>query len=154
MDVVDAIKKRRSVRHYKPDEIPEDVLNRLLNAMRLAPSACNNQPWKFIVVRDGATKAKLAAACHYATRKGGAPAQTWIAEAPVVIVACGSDGEAAVTCFKGHQPVIAQGGTSRRRRRAGRCGLRAGCRMTWLLHWITSCWPPSRRGWAPVGSAA
>lgn len=37
MDVLDAIKKRRSIRHYKPDVIPEDVLDRLLNAMRLAP---------------------------------------------------------------------------------------------------------------------
>ena len=119
MDVLHAMKKRRSIRHYKPDEIPKDVLDRLLNAMRLAPSACNIQPWKFIVVRDEAAKAKLAAACHYATHKGGAAAQTWIAEAPVVIVACGSEGEAAVTYFKEDQPVIAQGSDVSEERESG-----------------------------------
>ena len=52
---------------------------------------------------------KLAAACHFTTRKGGVAVQTWIAEAPVVIVACGSEGEATVTYFKEDQPIIAQG---------------------------------------------
>jgi len=91
MDVIDAIKKRRSIRNYKPDEIPEEVLNKLLNAMRLAPSAKNRQPWKFIVVRDKETKAKLADACF---------GQKFIAEAPVVIVACGSEKKAAVKYYE------------------------------------------------------
>ena len=109
MGVVDAIKKRRSIRNYKPDEIPEDVLAKLLNAMRLAPSAGNRQPWKFIVVRDKETKKKLALACHYATISGGSRVQRWIAEAPVVIVACGSEKEAAVTYYKDGEHFIAFG---------------------------------------------
>jgi len=91
MNVINAIKKRRSVRNYKSDEIPEEVLNKLLNAMRLAPSGKNRQPWKFIVVRDKAMKAKLADACC---------GQKFIAAAPVVIVACGSEKEAAVRYYK------------------------------------------------------
>lgn len=100
MDVMDAIKKRRSIRNYKPDDIPENVLNKLLNAMRLAPSGKNRQPWKFIVVRDKVTKTKLAAACL---------GQKFIAEAPVVIVACGSEKEAAAGYYKDGQRIIADG---------------------------------------------
>jgi nitroreductase len=62
MSVLDTIRKRRSVRKYKGDPVPEDVLARVLEAARLAPSAKNIQPWKFIVVRDRATKRKLAKA--------------------------------------------------------------------------------------------
>ena len=109
MEVIDAIRKRRSIRHYRPDAIPEDVLDRLLNAARLAPSACNLQPWKLIVVRDEEMKKAVAAACHFGTHKGGKGTQPWLAEAPAVIVACGSEGEAAVTYFSEDQPVIAQG---------------------------------------------
>jgi nitroreductase len=100
MDVMGAIEKRRSVRKYKPDEIPEDVLDKLLNAMRLAPSGKNRQPWKFTVVRDKTTKAKLADACN---------GQKWIAEAPVVIVACGSEKEAAVRYYRDGQAIIGVG---------------------------------------------
>ena len=56
MDVYEAIRERRSVRSYKPDPIPEEVLNRLLEAMRLAPSGGNRQPWQFIVVRDASIR--------------------------------------------------------------------------------------------------
>jgi nitroreductase len=90
MDVMDAIKKRRSVRKYKPDEIPEDVLDKLLNAMRLAPSGKNRQPWKFIVVRDEVTKAKLAEACNGQ-------------------VACGSEKEAAIRYYRDGRAVIGVG---------------------------------------------
>ncbi len=89
MSVFDAIAKRRSIRSYKPDSIPADVLDRLLNAIRLAPSGGNQQPYKFIIVQDKEIKAKLAAACRWTP---GAPkGHEFIAEAPVAIVACGSD---------------------------------------------------------------
>jgi len=96
MDVISAIKKRRSIRNYKPAEISEDVLGRLLNAVRLAPSGGNRQPWKFIVVKDKATKAKLAEVCRF--QPGRPNGQPFIAEAPVVIVACGSENK-ATTCY-------------------------------------------------------
>lgn len=80
MDFYEVIRTRRSIRSYKPDPIPDDVLMRVLDAARIAPSGRNLQPWKFIVVRDAELKRRLAIACHD---------QMFIAEAPVVIVACG-----------------------------------------------------------------
>ncbi len=110
MDIIDAIKKRRSVRNFKPDEIPEEVLDKLLNAMRLAPSGANRQPRKFIVIRDQATKAKLADACKfYPGRPNGQP---FIAEAPVVIVACGSKKEAATLYYEEGQITLGTGQTA------------------------------------------
>ncbi|MBN2206907.1 MAG: nitroreductase family protein [Candidatus Aminicenantes bacterium] len=80
MDVLDAIRARRSVRRYKPTPIPEEALARILDAVRLAPSAKNLQPWRFILVRDPALRARVAVACVN---------QTFMAEAPVIIAACG-----------------------------------------------------------------
>lgn len=80
MDFYEVIRTRRSIRSYKPDPIPNDVLMRILEAARIAPSGSNRQPWKFILVKNEELKKKLAAACHN---------QMFIAEAPVVVVACG-----------------------------------------------------------------
>lgn len=80
MNVVEAIKTRRSVRKYKPDPIPENHLKTILESAQLAPSAGNKQPWRFIVVRDPKTKKVLAEKA----RK-----QLWIGDAGVVVVALG-----------------------------------------------------------------
>ncbi|MCX8036486.1 MAG: nitroreductase family protein [Candidatus Sumerlaeia bacterium] len=80
MDVMQAIRIRRSVRSYQETPIPTDLLDRLLDALRLAPSACNYQPWRFIVVTNRETRTRLAAACRN---------QNFIAQAPVIIVGCG-----------------------------------------------------------------
>ena len=80
MDVLEAVRARRSVRKYKPTPIPDDVLARVLEAVRLAPSAKNLQPWKFILIQDAALKAGIAAACVN---------QTFMAGAPVIVAACG-----------------------------------------------------------------
>lgn len=109
MDVIDAIKKRRSIRNFKPDEICETALHKLLNAMRLAPSGANIQPWKFIVVRNRVTKEKLAAACRW--WPGRPEGQDFIAEAPVVIVACGSEMEAGTGYYLDGRLVISDGRT-------------------------------------------
>jgi nitroreductase len=79
MDVFDAIKGRRSVREFKPDPVDDKDLEKILEAGKSAPSAGNCQPWEFVVVRDGATKQKLVRA---------ALGQSFVAEAPVVVVAC------------------------------------------------------------------
>ncbi|MCX7784865.1 MAG: nitroreductase family protein [candidate division WOR-3 bacterium] len=78
MDFYDVIKNRKSVRAYKPDPIPDEVLNRILEAGRLAPSAKNIQPWKFIVVKDHNIKQALVSACRN---------QEFIGQAPIVICA-------------------------------------------------------------------
>jgi len=82
MDFYEVVKTRRSVRSYASDLIPDDVLNRVLDAARISPSGSNKQPWKFILVKDEDVKKKLVSSC------GG---QTFIAEAPLVIVACGKN---------------------------------------------------------------
>lgn len=80
MEFYHVIRTRRSVRSYRKDPIPEDVLNRVLEAARVAPSGSNRQPWKFILVEDEKLKRKMIPACNN---------QKFVAEAPTVVVACG-----------------------------------------------------------------
>jgi len=80
MDVLQAIKTRRSVRSYSPRPIPEQALERMRMALRSAPSACNFQPWRFLFVTDGRLRQELARAAN---------GQSWLAPAPVIVVACG-----------------------------------------------------------------
>lgn len=89
MDVMSAIKGRRSVRNYSSKEIENDKLKKVLEAARLAPSASNNQGWKFIVIRDEEIREKLTEAA------GG---QKFVGQAPIVIVACGTDPERIMKC--------------------------------------------------------
>jgi nitroreductase len=80
MGVLETISLRRSVRKYLGDPVPDEVLGRVLEAARLAPSAKNIQPWKFIVVRDPGKRLDLAKAAFN---------QGYLAEAPLVVAACG-----------------------------------------------------------------
>lgn len=88
MDVMQAIKERRSVRHYKPEPVKPEDLQAVLEAARLAPSWANTQCWRFVVVRDPETKSMLAAALN-----PGNPATAAITEAPIVIAACAETGK-------------------------------------------------------------
>jgi len=89
MDVFTAISQRCSVRAYKTTDVEEDKLKKILEAGRLSPSASNRQDWKFIVVKNKETKKKLAKAAF---------GQSFIGEAPVVIVACGTEPETMLAC--------------------------------------------------------
>lgn len=82
MDLFDVVRTRRSVRTYRSDPIPQEVLTRVLDAARIAPSGSNRQPTRLIVVKDEQTKEKLVSMCHN---------QAFVAAAPVLIVACGRD---------------------------------------------------------------
>ena len=78
------LKSRRSIRRYRPDPVPDEMVEQLLEAGRWAPSASNRQPWDFIVVRDEAIRQQVAEhAAFYFIR--------WahVAEAPLLIVLCG-----------------------------------------------------------------
>jgi nitroreductase len=75
----DAIEKRRSIRKFKSDPVPGEHITALIEAARLAPSGSNTQPWRFKIVSDGETKAKLAVAAYH---------QSFVAQAPVVLVCC------------------------------------------------------------------
>ena len=89
MNVSEAIRARRSIRLFRNKGIPEEVLERVLDAGRVAPSARNMQNWLFIVVREKETRARLMAA---------AKNQTFVGQAPVVIVACGTMCDYVMSC--------------------------------------------------------
>jgi len=59
MSLVDIVLSRRSIRRYAQKEIPKDVLDKILEAGRQAPSAANRQPWHFIVLTDDEVKIEL-----------------------------------------------------------------------------------------------
>lgn len=80
MNVEEAIRRRRTVRRFRPHRMPREQLRRILEAARLAPSAGNAQPWTFIVVEDDALKGQLAEVT----------AHSFLAEASVVIAVLGS----------------------------------------------------------------
>ena len=75
----EAIEKRRSIRKFKSDPIPDEIIIALLESARLAPSGCNAQPWRFKIVKDIVTKKKLQKIAYN---------QSFITEAPVVLVVC------------------------------------------------------------------
>jgi len=60
LGVFEAIDSLRAVRHFHPDPVPDDVIDRILNAGIRAPSPQNSQPWAFVVVRDAAMRARIA----------------------------------------------------------------------------------------------
>lgn len=84
MDLLDAIQRTKPCRSFQPRPIPEDMLTRVLNAARMAPSVDNQQPWRFLVIRDEGTKDKLS----QVVTKG-----TFVRSAPVVVVAIAAEGE-------------------------------------------------------------
>ena len=83
--LMNLIETRRSIRSYKSQEVEEEKLNYILQAFRKAPSAKNLQPWKLIIIKDRKKISDLAIACNN---------QTFLSEAPVLIVACAKEDEA------------------------------------------------------------
>lgn len=86
----EVIHKRRSIRRYKPYDIPDSDLEKILNAARLAPSTNNSQSWRFIVVKDPEVKALL----------GQPSPQRFIADANAIIVVLGLQ---QTSCCPGNQ---------------------------------------------------
>lgn len=91
MDFNDLVTKRYSIREYLPTPVPEDVLHRIMEAARQAPSACNLQPWHFYVIQDEKTRLALFPPEH----------QQWLACVPVIVVACSVPEIAWVRIFDG-----------------------------------------------------
>ena len=73
MEVFECIRRRRTVRDFKPDPVPDDVIYRILQAARWAPSSSNTQPWHFIVVKETDTIKELGRICTQGTFIGQAP---------------------------------------------------------------------------------
>ena len=83
MDVLEAIKERRSIRKYKPDPVSDEILDKVLEAVRWSPSWANTQCWEVIVLREPEIKAKVAE-----TLPPGNPALSSVRDAPVLLVFC------------------------------------------------------------------
>jgi len=78
MEFQELIRVRRSIRGYKPDPVPEEVLHRILEAGRLAPTAANRQPFQLIVVTDAATRSRLREVYD----------RDWFYTAPLILLGC------------------------------------------------------------------
>ncbi|MGO8751902.1 MAG: nitroreductase family protein [Thermoguttaceae bacterium] len=80
MDTLEAIRSRRSIRQYLDKPVPKDVLQQVLSAAMYAPSACNQQPWQFLVIEDHKLLCEVPKINPYAAMA---------AEAPLAILVCG-----------------------------------------------------------------
>lgn len=89
--LMETIIKRRSIRSFKPDPVPDEIIEKMLEAARLAPSGSNRQPWRFQLVKDQEIKKKIFDEGSFGAKH--------ILEAPLIIV-CGSE---LLTYVKGHQ---------------------------------------------------
>jgi nitroreductase len=89
MDIMEAIKGRRSVRSYKPDPIPEETVHTVLEAIQWSPSWANTQCWEVVVVKDAETRRLLAE-----TLSSTNPARKGIMQAPLTLVLVGIKGRA------------------------------------------------------------
>ena len=96
MNVMDAIKTRKSVRAYLDRPVEDEKLDSVLEAARHAPSASNRQEWRFVIVREPETRKQLAAVA------GG---QAFVGEAPVLIVACAETDGHVMRCGQLSYPI-------------------------------------------------
>jgi nitroreductase len=78
MSFLELARKRYSVRAYKPDPVEDEKLQQVLEAARLAPTACNLQPFQFIVIHTRGREEEL----------GRIYRASWFVQAPIVICAC------------------------------------------------------------------
>lgn len=101
MDLMEAIKGRRSIRKYKPDSVPDGILQKIMDAVRWSPSWANTQCWEVVVVKDSKVKSELATALSKTN-----PALSSMTEAPLVMVLCGKKG---VSGFKKGEAATVKG---------------------------------------------
>lgn len=90
MDFYKLIENRESIRDYDPNrKISDEVLNRILNAGRLAPSASNRQPWTFILVFSEEKLAEVRECYH----------REWFKQAPYILVTIGDRSKSWVRSY-------------------------------------------------------
>jgi nitroreductase len=96
MEYTELINARESIRNYDPERpVPIEILKRILDAGRIAPSAKNLQPWKFLVI-SSSTLLERVKDCYK---------RDWIREAPHIIIAIGLKEEAWVRAYDGYNSV-------------------------------------------------
>ncbi len=102
----DVVRTQRACRAFRSGDVPDEVLDRILEAATFAPSAENRQPWEFVVVRDADARARIGELTRAAWRRGGRAhsetrlspglladvehgAEGGVSGAPVLVVVCG-----------------------------------------------------------------
>ncbi len=98
-DFLELAERRKSVRAYRPDAVPDAVLKGVLRAASLAPSACNRQPWKFVLVTDAARRRAL----------GMAYDREWFWTAPAIVAVCVEPGAAWTRAYDGKNYAFVDG---------------------------------------------
>ena len=96
MDLYEAIRTRKSVRAWRERPVAEDVLARVLDAARLAPSARNMQEWRFVVVSDPGLRRRLGAE---------AARQEFVGAAPIVLACCAESDGRVMRCGQAAYPI-------------------------------------------------
>jgi nitroreductase len=90
MEFADVVRKRRIVRHFKPDPLAPDVIDDIMRLVQRAPSAGYTQGQSFVVVTEPELRREVGRLCgeeHYYQAFG----HRWISEAPVQVIACVSE---------------------------------------------------------------
>ncbi len=96
MELSDVIQYRVSVRNYDPEkQVPKEVLKRILEAGRLAPSATNAQPWKFLVISSAEMRSRV----HESYTA------SWFRDAPIILVVTGSRKDAWTRSYDGYNSL-------------------------------------------------
>jgi nitroreductase len=96
MEYYELIRTRESIRNYDPNRpVPKEILEKILDAGRLAPSACNYQPWKFLVISSSAMLEKVRA-CYN---------RDWFKDAPHIIVVLGLRDQAWIRSYDGYNSI-------------------------------------------------
>ena len=80
MDIFEALHTRRSIRKYTDRDVPDDLIDKILAAAMMAPSAGNQQPWQFIVITEATQKERMATVHPYVNM---------VRTAPIAILVCG-----------------------------------------------------------------
>lgn len=83
MNVLEAIRNRCSVREFKPEIIPDDILLKILDAAHWAPSPFNTQPWEFIIIKDKETLAAISKFARYSGYLEAAPMAIAVVVPPI-----------------------------------------------------------------------
>ncbi len=96
MEFTELIRNRESIRNYDPDKpIPIAILDKILEAGRIAPSACNDQPWLFLVIRSE-NMLQAVRACY---------SRPWFKESPIILVVVGLRDKSWVRSFDGYNSI-------------------------------------------------
>ena len=121
MTLLDTIYAQRAIRRFRPDPVPQEVIEQLIAAAVHAPSGGNRQPWSFVVVRDQALKEQIGewyldgwnttyasdpSKPHNALYRSAETLAHHLAETPVLILACLAGGGGSITSGSSIYPAV------------------------------------------------